>query len=37
MTNIPFQADSFVQFPTGRVNLEDIRDNALRTRLRQRR
>lgn len=24
MTNIPFQADSFVQFPTGRVNLEDI-------------
>ena len=24
MTNIPFQVDSFVQFPTGRVNLEDI-------------
>lgn len=24
MADIPFQADSFVQFPTGRVRLEDI-------------
>ena len=24
MTNIPFKADSFFHFPTGRVNLEDI-------------
>lgn len=24
MADIPFQADSFVQFPTGRVSLEDV-------------